>query len=284
MKIDAHQHFWHYNKTDYVWMGPEHEVIRGDFLPADLEPLLDTIGFDGSIAVQARQMLQETEWLLSLAERSETVMGVVGWIDLRSEDAPAQIERFASNPKLVGVRHVVHDEPDDSFVLGAAFQRGIGLLQPAGLTYDLLLFPRHLRPSISLVDSFQHQQFVIDHIAKPEIAAGTLEPWAADLREIARRENVHCKLSGMVTEADHENWRSVDFTPYLDIVLEAFGAERVMIGSDWPVCTLAGAYEPVMQIVIDYVSRLSPQEARAILGENCARFYRLPDPDGTPRM
>jgi len=275
MRIDAHQHFWKYNETDYVWMGPQHAAIRRDFMPEDLAPLLDSIGFDGSVVVQARQMVTETEWLLSLAREHPRVRGVVGWVDLCSPAAGEQIERFAPDARLVGVRHVVHDEPDDEFVMRKDFQAGLALLEPAGLAYDLLLFPRHLAPSTRLVDAFANQRFVIDHIAKPGIASGTVEPWASDLSEIARRENVWCKLSGMVTEADAATWKPGDFTPYLDVVLEAFGPERVMIGSDWPVCTLGGAYKLVMEIVIDYVSRLSPAEHDAVLGGNCARFYGL---------
>jgi L-fuconolactonase len=275
MKIDAHQHFWQYNDSDYVWMGPEHESIRRSFLPSDLGPLLDQIGFDGSVAVQARQMTVETEWLLELADANPRILGVVGWVDLQSDSVSSQIDTYASHSRLVGVRHVVHDEPDDEFVLRPAFRRGIALLEPAGLTYDLLLFPRHIEPSIRLVDEFPQQRFVIDHIAKPPIAAGGIDPWATDLREIARRENVWCKLSGMVTEADPRNWAAADYDRYLDVVLEAFGPERAMIGSDWPVCTLAGPYGRVMKIVIDYVNRLSASEQDAILGENCARFYGL---------
>ena len=273
MKIDSHQHFWKYNDTDYVWMGPAHGTLRRDFVPADLAPLLDSIGFDGSIAVQARQMVEETEWLLALADEHPRVLGVVGWVDLRSPQAGEQIERFAAHPRMVGVRHVVHDEPDDEFVLRDRFRRGVALLEPAGLTYDLLLFPRHIRPSIRLVDEFPNQRFVVDHIAKPPIAAGQTEPWATELREIARRENVCCKLSGMVTEADHASWKPADLEPYLDIVLDAFGPDRLMIGSDWPVCTLAGAYRPVMEAVIAWAERLSAAERAAILGGTCRRFY-----------
>ncbi len=275
MKIDSHQHFWQYNETDYVWMGPEHDALRRTFLPEDLAPLLDSIGFDGSVAVQARQMTEETEWLLSLADRYPRLFGVVGWVDLCSVQADEQIERYAAHPKHVGVRHVVHDEPDDEFVLRRDFQRGVALLEPAGLTYDLLLFPRHLPPSTRLVDAFPNQRFVIDHIAKPPIADCEMEPWARDLREIARRENVWCKLSGMVTEADPNAWTPSDFTPYLDVVLEAFGPGRLMIGSDWPVCTMAGAYPSVMEIVIEYAGRLSPGERDAVLGDTCAAFYGL---------
>ena len=275
MKVDAHQHFWEYNDRDYVWMGPAHDAIRRTFLPDDLAPLLDSIGFDGSVAVQARQTVEETEWLLAQAARHPRVLGVVGWVDLRSARIGEQIDRYTADPKFVGVRHVVHDESDDEFVLRADFQHGVSLLEPAGLTYDLLLFPRHIRPSIALVDSCPNQRFVIDHIAKPPIAAGEIEPWASDLREIARRDNVWCKLSGMVTEADRRAWTPSDFTPYMDIVIEAFGADRLMIGSDWPVCALAGAYRPVMEIVIDYAERLSHGERAAILGGTCTEFYGL---------
>lgn len=273
MRIDSHQHFWEYNERDYAWMGPEHEAIRRDYLPPVLEPLLDSIEFDGSIAVQARQMVEETDFLLGLADQHARVLGVVGWLDLRSDNIAEQIARYAGHPKFVGVRHVVHDEPDDRFVLGEAFQHGLRMLEPAGLTYDLLLFPRHIRPSITLADAFPNQPFVIDHIAKPPIAAGETEPWKIGMRDIARRPNVTCKLSGMVTEANHASWEPAQFEHYLDTVLEAFGPERLMIGSDWPVCTLAGAYQPVMRIVLDYVDRLTPDERGAILGQTCARFY-----------
>lgn len=274
-RIDAHQHFWQYNESDYVWMGPEHEAIRRDFLPDDLAPLLESIGFDGSVTVQARQMVEETEWLLELAGRSDHVLGVVGWLDLCSDEIGDQIERFASDPYLKGVRHVVHDEPDDDFMLRPRFRHGVSLLEPAGLAYDLLLFPRHISRAIRLVDEFPNQRFVVDHIAKPPIADGGTEPWAADMRELAKRENVTCKLSGMVTEADPNAWKPADFEPYLDIVLDAFGADRLMIGSDWPVCTLADEYGPVMRIVLDYIERLSRREREAITGATCAGFYRI---------
>ena len=273
MRIDAHQHFWIYNPEDYVWMGPAHGPIRRDFLPEHLAPLLDSIGFDGSIAVQARQLVKETEWLLDLAEANPRIFGVVGWLDLCSEQIDAQIERFASRERLVGVRHVVHDEADPQFVLRNAFRHGISLLEPAGLAYDLLLRPQHIGPSIRLVDEFPNQPFVIDHIAKPLIAEGSLQPWEREIREIARRRNVTCKLSGMVTEADHDSWKPDQMVQYMDVVLEAFGPDRLMIGSDWPVCTLAGEYEPVMRVVLDYIGKLSASEREAVAGETCARFY-----------
>jgi L-fuconolactonase len=201
---------------------------------------------------------------------------VAAGLDLSFLYTPGRrIEEFAANPKMVGVRHVIHDEADDEFMLRPDFQRGIAALEPAGLAYDILIFPRHLSAAITLVDRFPNQRFVIDHIAKPNIAAGALDPWAGLIRELARRENVFCKLSGMVTEADVSAWRPADFAPYIDVVLEAFGPSRLMIGSDWPVCTLGGSYEAVMRIVLDAVGRLGRAEQDAICGGTCRRFYQL---------
>lgn len=273
MRIDSHQHFWHYDPAHHVWMTDAMAALRRDYLPEDLAPLLEAAGFDGTIAVQARQMPEETEWLLALAERHASIKGVVGWVDLCSSELPAQLERFSSHPKLVGVRHVVHDEPDDRFMLRPEFRRGIGRLGEVALTYDLLLFPRHLPVALNLVDEFEDQLFVLDHIAKPTIRDGLLSPWREDLQRLAERPNVFCKVSGMVTEADWSHWRSEDLRPYLDIVLEAFGPERLMIGSDWPVCTLAADYVSTMKLVADYISILSAEARAGILGGNCARFY-----------
>jgi len=273
MRLDAHQHFWRYSPTEHVWMTDDMAVLKTDYLPDDLRPLLDQIGFDGSIAVQARQNLAETEWLLTLAHANEIIHGVVGWVDLRSAEVDQQLARFASDPLLCGVRHVVHDEPEDDFMLGAAFRRGIARLASYDLTYDLLLFPRHLPYACTLVEEFADQPFVLDHIAKPPIHSGGLSPWREDLTRLAAFPNVHCKLSGMVTEAKWGQWTSEQFEPYLDIVLEAFGPQRLMIGSDWPVCTVSGDYASTMAIVIDYVDRLGATERDAILGDNCARFY-----------
>jgi len=275
MRIDAHQHFWLYNDRDYEWMDESCEPIRRDFMPEDLKPHLESLGFAGSIAVQARQTLEETEWLLALADREASILGVVGWLDLCSERIDEQLERYAPHPKLKGVRHVVQDEPDDEFVLRADFQRGISRLKDYGLTYDLLLFPRHLKPAIRLVERFPEQPFVLDHIAKPDIAGGVIAGWREAIRELAAHPNVCCKLSGMVTEAKRGNWLPEDFRPYLDIVFEAFGVQRLMIGSDWPVCLLNGDYSSVMGIVIDYVKSLPTADQEAILGGNCARFYGI---------
>lgn len=276
-KIDAHQHFWHYNPIEHVWMDDRMGVLKRDFLPADLKPLLEASGFDGCIAVQARQNLEETRWLLELSDQYDFIKGVVGWVDLRSEELADQLERFAAHPKLVGVRHVVHDEPDDRFLMGEAFRRGIAMLKMFDLSYDLLLFPKHLPVAAELLREFPEQPFILDHIAKPDIANGVISPWQEDLKALAAYPNVSCKLSGMVTEAKWKDWKPENFHEVMDIVLEAFGANRVMIGSDWPVCTLSGAYAETMKIVTDYVQQFSPEIRNAILGGNCARIYKCPD-------
>jgi len=275
LKIDAHQHFWMYNAEEYGWMDDNCDPIKRDFMPPDLKPLLDRLGFAGSIAVQARQTLGETRWLLELADRYDWIKGVVGWVDLCSENVEEQLAKFAAHPKLRGVRHVVHDEPDDGFMLRADFQRGISKLQAYGLTYDLLLFPRHLKPAVQLVEKFPEQKFVLDHISKPDIANGVLSGWKEGIYELASHPNVYCKLSGMVTEAKLGAWKTEDFRPFLDVVFDAFGTDRLMIGSDWPVCLISGEYDSVMGIVIDYVKALPEDGQAAVLGGNCAAFYGI---------
>jgi L-fuconolactonase len=275
MRIDSHQHFWHYSPTEHTWMSDEMSQLRRDFLPEDLHPLLQSIGFDGCIAVQARQSLEETRWLLELAEKHSFIKGVVGWVDLCSADLPRQLETFATHPKFVGVRHMVQDEPDDNFILRAEFMNGISQLRRFDLTYDLLIHPKHLRAAAQLADKFPEQPFVLDHIAKPRIAEGVLSPWREELRELARCRNVLCKLSGMVTETKWNEWKPSDFMRYLDAVVEAFTPERLMVGSDWPVCLMSGDYASTMQIVIEYVQQFSPAVQSGVLGGNCARFYGI---------
>ena len=275
MRLDSHQHFWHYNPAHQVWMTDKMDVLRRDCLPEELKPQLQAIRFDGTIAVQARQMIEETEWLLRLSGEHDWIEAVVGWVDLRSPRLREQLERYARRPKFVGVRHVVHDEPDDNFMLLPEFRRGIAQLREFDLTYDLLLFPRHLPAAVKLAQEFPSQPFVLDHIAKPAIREGQTSPWREDLRRLAECPNAFCKLSGMVTEAAWKQWRPGDFHRYMDIVIEAFGAERVMIGSDWPVCTLSGDYASTMRIVIDYVRQFPPKACEDILGGACARFYGI---------
>ncbi len=275
MRIDAHQHFWQYNPAEHAWMTDAMAALKRDFLPRDLQPLLVASGFDGSIAVQARQSLEETRWLLELAEENGFIKGVVGWVDLCSEELPAQLERLARHPRLVGVRHVVQDEPDDGFMLRPEFRRGIARLAEFGLVYDLLLYPRHLPAATKLAREFPRQAFVLDHMAKPAIAEGLLEPWARDLRELAQCGNVTCKLSGMVTEARWKGWQAEDFRRYLDLVFAAFGSDRLMIGSDWPVCTLSAEYAAAVGLVMDYVRPLSAEAREGVLGGNCARVYGI---------
>ena len=275
IKIDAHQHFWKYSPAGYGWINDAMSVLKRDFLPDDLEVLLKANGFDGSIAVQAQQTIQETRRLLQFANENEFIKGVVGWVDLRSQQVHDRLQELSANKKLVGVRHVVQDERDDEFMLKPDFRRGIAQLAAFGLVYDLLLHPRHLPVAVRLVREFPDQRFVLDHIAKPAIADHLMEPWASDIRELARFPNVVCKLSGMVTEARWQQWAHDDFCPYLDVVLDAFGPSRLMIGSDWPVCTLAADYASTLGIVQTFIAGLSTPDQNAILGGNCARVYGL---------
>ena len=273
MKIDAHQHFWQYDPKEYAWIGPGMEEIKQSFGPKDLWQVQDPVGFEGSIAVQARQSLQETHDLLSLADQDDRIKGVVGWVDLQADDLDAQLEQLTKHPKFVGVRHVLQDE-DPAFMLQPSFRRGIGKLHHFGLTYDLLLFPPHLPNAIRLVEEFPEQAFVLDHIAKPLIKDGILEPWKTDMQTLAQHPNVLCKLSGMVTEAAWKAWKTTDFHPYLEVVWEAFGEDRLMIGSDWPVCLLSSSYADTMNIVLSYLYTFSPEVQRKVLGENCINFYQ----------
>jgi L-fuconolactonase len=275
MQIDAHQHFWIYGPREYEWIDDSMALLRRDFLPDDLKPELELAGFQGCIAVQARQTLEETRWLLELAASAPFVLGVVGWVDLQSPQVRSQLEIFAGNPKLVGVRHVVHGEPDDRFLLRPEFLRGISALEEFDLAYDILVYPRHLPVAAEFVRHFPGQRLVLDHLAKPEIKSGSLQPWARGIRELAAFPNVCCKLSGLVTEADWDQWKPEHITPYIDVAFECFGPDRLMIGSDWPVCTVAASYARVMDVVKDYLSRQSAQVQAAVLGENAQRFWKL---------
>jgi L-fuconolactonase len=275
VRLDSHQHFWQYSATEYAWINDRMSDLRRDFMPQDLKPLLEQRGFDGSIAVQARQSIEETLWLLDLADQHRFIRGVVGWVPLCSGEARQHLTTLAGRNHLVGVRHVVQDERDDQFMMRPDFRQGIAALAGFGLVYDLLIYPRHLRVAADLVREFPAQTFVLDHLAKPAIAFGKHEPWAGQIRTLARFPNVFCKLSGMVTEARWKRWKPADFVPYLDTALEAFGAERLMIGSDWPVSTLSSSYADTLGIVLNYLGRLSEDERDGILGGNCARAYGI---------
>ena len=274
MRIDSHQHFWRFNPTDYGWMKPDWP-IRRNFLPQDLEPELRKCRLEGCVAVQARQSLEESRWLLELADASPIIRGVVGWVDLRSPDVSMQLEQFVKHPRFVGVRHVVQDEPDDNFMLREDLQRGIAALAEFDLTYDLLVFPRQLPAAIALAQKFSTQPFVLDHLAKPLIKHGVVSPWREQIQELAKLPNVFCKISGMVTEADWQAWRAEDFKSYLDVTFEAFGLDRLMFGSDWPVCLLAGSYERVFALVDDYVNQFQIKDRAKFFGNNAASFYGL---------
>src|ERR1043165_3593804 len=274
MRLDSHQHFWEYDPAEYPWITDRLARIRRSFLPAGLEPELTRAGIDGCIAVQARQTLDENRWLLGLSDRYSFIKGVVGWVDLRADDVERYLEPLAEHPKFVGVRHVAQDEPDDRFLVGKDFLRGISKLKEFDLAYDILIFPKQLPAAIELVNHFPEQRFVLDHIAKPLIQDRIMEPWRAQIRELAKARNVMCKISGLVTEARWDSWRAEDFDPYLDIVAEAFGPERLMFGSDWPVCLLAAPYDAVFEIVIGWLSRKGLNGAR-MFGGNCASFYKV---------
>lgn len=275
MIIDAHQHFWRYSPERDSWITSQMSILKRDYLPDDLAGELAANGIDGSIAVQASQSEQETQFLLGLAEHSPQVVAVVGWVDLRETRIRDRLAYFSRFPKLRGFRHIVQSEPEDRFLLREDFCRGISALREFKFTYDILIYPRQLPAAIELVRRFPEQRFVIDHMAKPVIRTGELQPWAQQMRELASQPNVWCKLSGLVTEAVWGKWKPEHFRPYFDVVLAAFAPERLMFGSDWPVCLLSGSYEQVKALIVDTISALSPEQQRKILGLNALSFYGL---------
>jgi len=250
-------------------------VLKRDFLPGDLLAEIEKIEFEGSIAVQARQSIEETRWLLDIAGKNDFIKGVIGWIDLCSAESENQIREFVSNRKFAGVRHVLQDEPDDRFMLTGSFLRGISILAKYNLVYEILILPKQLPFAEEMVRSFPEQKFVLDHIAKPFIKDRIISPWKEDIQNLARHNNVSCKISGMVTEAKWKGWKKEDFKPYLDVVFEAFGPSRLLIGSDWPVCTVSSSYIKTMKIVLDYIQSFSREERDMILGKNAIRIYTL---------
>jgi len=275
MMIDSHHHLWIYKPKNYGWVDDSMSVLKHDYLPEDLALELENSRISGTVVIQARQILEETRWLLELADENSFIKGVVGWLDLRSPDLEQQLLKFATHPKLVGVRHVIHDEADDDFMLHPDFIQGIAKLVDYDLVYDLLLFPRHLERAIKLVDSFPRQRFVLDHLGKPPINAGIMEPWKSDIGRLAAFPNVWCKLSGMVNEADHKHWQYKDLLPYMEVAWDSFGPERIMLGSDWPVCRLAGEYNEVINIVPKFIESLNCKDQEKILYQNAIDCYKL---------
>ena len=273
MRIDAHQHFWKYSSSEYPWI-PEGSALHRDWLPEDLEALQRPLGLDGSVAVQARQSLEETQWLLGLADRCSRVLGVVGWVDLRSEALDEQLDLFVAHPRFVGVRHVVQDEPD-GFLVQDNVLAGLRRLSERGIGYDVLVFARQLPDVLRMMDAVEGLRMVVDHGAKPDIRGGEFREWRRLLGEVGARRGVYCKLSGLVTEADWNGWSEGEIQPYIEAIFEIFGPERVMWGSDWPVCLHAASYAVWWEVVREFVENRFPTAANAIFGGNCATFYRL---------
>jgi L-fuconolactonase len=276
--VDAHHHLWRYTPDEYAWITDEMELLRRDWLPRDLRPLLDDAGIAGAIAVQARQTIAETEWLLEETRNHPWIEGAVGWLPLASADFPGSYEATLSRDRLKGLRHIVQDEPDDDFILSAAFNRGVRALRGTGLVYDILIHTRHLPQAIQFVDAHPDQPFVLDHCAKPPLRSDELDFWSAHIREFARRPNVACKLSGLVTEADWQHWSAAELEPCWQVVLEAFGPARLMFGSDWPVALLASSYQRWVETIRSWTGSLSSDEQASIWGGTARRVYRL-EPD-----
>lgn len=274
MRIDAHQHFWRYQAEAYRWIDDDMCILRRDFLPADLQPLLAAAGVDGTVVVQARQSLAETDWLLGLADAYAFIHGVVGWVPLMAADVDGSLERLAAHPALKAVRHVMQGAPEGA-MLRNDFNCGVARLAAHRLAYDILIYEQQLPEAILFVDRHPGQRFVLDHCAKPRIAAGELEPWRTQIRELARRPNVACKLSGLVTEADVRRWTEAHLRPFIDTVLEAFGPRRILFGSDWPVCRLACDYGCWHDMVARTLATLSVDEQQAIWGDNAREIYNL---------
>lgn len=275
MRIDSHQHFWKYDEVRDSWITDDMSVIQRNFLPEDFKPLIQSNNLDGSIVVQSDQSKDENVFQLANALQHDFIKGVVGWVDLQANDLTHQLEYYQEFPKLKGFRHILQGEAQRDFMLRPEFKRGIAKLRDFGYTYDILIYPDQLIHTIPFVKAFPDQPFVLDHLAKPDIKGKKLSDWKKDIQALASCENVSCKISGMVTEADWQGWRKDDFAPYFDVVTESFGAQRLMFGSDWPVCLVAASYEDVIGLVKDYFKQFSEHEQNLIFGENAVRFYNL---------
>ena len=275
MKIDSHHHFWKYDPETYSWMNEKMELLQRDYLPQNLKDEIDKVGVEGVVSVQADQSIKETEQLLGYADSHDFILGVVGWLPLSDQGVENLMERYSSNPLLKGIRHVVQDEPDDRFILDEAFNRGVEKLRKYNLVYDILIYERQLGSTIEFVDRHKGQVFVLDHVAKPRIQDKVMEPWKTQMKELAKRENVFCKLSGMATEANWQNWQPEDLHPYMEVALDAFGAKRLMFGSDWPVARLAVEYHSWIDLCRMFVSSLTLDEQGLIGGEVAREVYDL---------
>lgn len=274
-KIDAHEHFWKYDPVRDAWITDQMHGLKKDFLPEDVRPLLSKNGFTGCVAVQADQSEKETKFLLDLANKNDFIKGVIGWIDLGGRYIKKKLQNLATSVKLKGFRHILQAEPQRDHMLREDFRNGIRHLGQFGFTYDILIYPDQLPYSLQLVKEFPEQRFVIDHLAKPFIKFKKKDEWQRDIKQIARYKNVSCKISGFVTEADWDSWKKHEFHPYFDVVTNAFGTDRVMFGSDWPVCLLAGSYDQVVEIVNDYFSSFTKDEQEKVFGKNAIQFYNL---------
>lgn len=274
-KIDCHQHFWKYHPVKDAWITDDMKVIQRDFLPEDLKPLLQEHGIDGCVAIQADQSEEETFFLLELAQNNDFIKGVVGWVDLRGENLESRLEYFAQYPKLKGFRHIVQGETDDNFLLREDFCTGIAHLEKYNFTYDILIFPKHLPVALEFAKKFPNQKMVIDHLAKPDFKQTNFSNWEKGIRQIARCPNVYCKVSGLVTEGDWKHWKTSDFTYCLDVVTEAFGFNRLLFGSDWPVSLLAANYKQSSDIIEHYFSKFTIEEQERIWSGNAIAFYNL---------
>ena len=274
MRVDSHVHFWHYDEQEYDWISDGMEVLQQDYLPRHVARTLNRNGLDGCVAVQARQSELETHFLVELAKTNEIIKGVVGWIDLRDENLEERLQYFSQYPQIKGWRHVVQGEPDD-FLLRKDFHRGIQALQPFGYTYDVLIYHHQLKPAIEFVSLFPEQKFVIDHCAKPDIRGKSIDTWKMHMKEIAKHPNVFCKISGLLTETRWKQWSPADFYPYLDVVFEAFGTDRLLYGSDWPVVLLSGIYVQWRSLIDKYMENIEEEEKAKIMGGNAEAFYGL---------
>ncbi|HEY3393208.1 MAG TPA: amidohydrolase family protein [Lacipirellulaceae bacterium] len=275
MKIDSHHHFWKYDPAKYDWIDESMMAIRRDFLPSDLKRELENSSFDGAVSVQAQQTLEETNWLLDLADEHDFLKGVVGWVPLADPNVRGILDRLAEQLKLKGIRHIVQAEPDERFILRDDFNAGVRLLAEYGLAYDILIYERHLPQAIEFIDRHPKQVFVLDHLSKPRAKDQVAEPWRTNIRDLAQRENVFCKISGLVTEADWTSWSEAQLSVYLELVLDVFGPRRVMFGSDWPVCLVASSYEKWYHVVCRFCEKLSRDEQARIFGGTAIEAYRL---------